>query len=150
MSKTGIDKEKRSRRYIRISDENLWETIDEIMSLKENSSFNKVVNDALIFGLPELHKRLFDVIEIDGENKSYVIPKEYGEDALRFQLVRLLRESIANQMSIKALLCSIFNAVSEQLHGRDANAAKFENGGYRQTPDFVVLQESKMLKDAGK
>ena len=150
MGKTGVDKEKRSRRYIRISDDNLWETIDEIMSLEEYSSFNKVINDALIFGLPELHKRLFDVVEIDGESKSYAIPKEYGEDALHFQLVRLLRESIANEMSIKAILCSIFNALSEQLNGRSANAAKYDSGGYKQTPDFIVLQEAKMLKEAGK
>ena len=150
MSKTCIEKDKRSRRYIRIDDENLWETIDEIMSLKEYSSFNKVINDALIFGLPELHKRLFDEVKTDGANKSYAVPKEYGEDALHFQLVRLLRESIANEMSIKALLCSIFNALSEQLHGRSANAEKFDGGGYKHPPGFVIMQESKMLKEAGK
>ena len=46
--------DKRQRRYIRIRDQTLWEKIDRIMEEeKYRKSFNKVINDALYFGLDE-------------------------------------------------------------------------------------------------
>ena len=61
-----------------------------------DKSFNKVINSALLFGLPELYKRLFDTVEIDGEEKPVSVPNEYNENAFYFQLVRLMKEMLAN------------------------------------------------------
>lgn len=60
-----------------------------------SNSFNAIVNDALAFGLPELHKRLFDKVQLDGEEKAVSVPKEYSVDAFYFELIRLMKEIIA-------------------------------------------------------
>lgn len=40
------------RKFITIRDMDLWDKIDQIMTLPEyKNSFNKVINDALFFGL---------------------------------------------------------------------------------------------------
>ena len=97
-------------KFITIDDEKKWALIREIATVdRYKNSFNAIVNDALMFGLPELHRRLFDKVEIDGEEKTVSVPREYSEDALYFELVRLMRENIANQVVLKRLVCSIFN-----------------------------------------
>ena len=66
-------------KFITIDDEKKWELIREIATVKRyESSFNAIVNDALAFGLPELHKRLFDKVQLDGEEKAVSVPKEYS------------------------------------------------------------------------
>lgn len=94
-------------KFITIDDEKKWALIREIATVdRYKNSFNAIVNDALMFGLPELHRRLFDKVEIDGEEKAVSVPREYSEDALYFELVRLMRENIANQVVLKRLVCS--------------------------------------------
>lgn len=57
-------------KFITIDDEKKWALIREIATVdRYKNSFNAIVNDALMFGLPELHRRLFDKVEIDGEKK---------------------------------------------------------------------------------
>lgn len=81
-------------KFITIDDEKKWALIREIATVdRYKNSFNAIVNDALMFGLPELHRRLFDKVEIDGEEKTVSVPREYSEDALYFELVRLMRET---------------------------------------------------------
>ena len=63
----------------------MWEYIDKIMTHPDyDKSFNKVINSALLFGLPILYKRLFDTVEIDGEETPVSVPNEYNEDAFYF------------------------------------------------------------------
>ena len=94
-------------KFITIDDEKKWALIREIATVdRYKNSFNAIVNDALMFGLPELHRRLFDKVEIDGEEKTVSVPREYSEDALYFELVRLMRENIANQVVLKHIQSS--------------------------------------------
>ena len=59
-----------ARRYVRIEDEKNWEWIRKIaMVCPYKNSFNKIVNDALSYGLPLLYKSLFEPAEI-GEAKD--------------------------------------------------------------------------------
>ena len=52
------------RKFITIKDELKWEYIDRIMQLdRYKKSFNKVVNDALDYGLPQLLKAEYGEIE---------------------------------------------------------------------------------------
>ncbi|MBR3806327.1 MAG: hypothetical protein IKJ13_05785 [Clostridia bacterium] len=142
--------DKNTRKFITISDMSLWEIIDEIMTLSTyEKSFNKVINDALLFGLPELHKRLFDTVEIDGEERKVSVANEYGIDAFYFQLIRLMEESIANQVIIKSILCSLYNERAYQLKGTPVGT-KFEKGAFKDTPDYLVKEEAKLLKNAGR
>ena len=61
----------------------MWEYIDKIMTHPDyDKSFNKVINSALLFGLPILYKRLFDTVEIDGEETTLelrVAPEDMGK-----------------------------------------------------------------------
>lgn len=142
--------DKRARRYITITDRGAWEYIDKIMTHPDyDKSFNKVINSALLFGLPELYKRLFDKVEIDGEEKTVSVPREYSEDALYFELVRLMSESIANQVVLKRLVCSIFNLLAVWGEGARMGEA-FKKGFLKDTPDFIVKEEARMLKEAGR
>ena len=128
----------------------MWDYIDKIMTHPDyDKSFNKVINSALLFGLPELHRRLFDKVEIDGEEKTVSVPRKYSEDALYFELVRLMRENIANQVVLKRLVCSIFNLLAVWGEGARMGEA-FKKGFLNDTPDYLVNEEIRMLKDVGR
>lgn len=137
-------------KFITIDDEKKWELIREIATVKRyESSFNAIVNDALAFGLPELHKRLFDKVQFDGEEKAVSVPKEYSVDAFYFELIRLMKEIIANQVVEKRLICSIFNLLSLWADGT-RSGENFRKGFLKDTPDFIVKDEARLLKEAGR
>lgn len=137
-------------KFITIDDEKKWALIRKIATVdRYKNSFNAIVNDALMFGLPELHRRLFDKVEIDGEEKAVSVPREYSEDALYFELVRLMRENIANQVVLKRLVCSIFNLLAVWGEGARMGEA-FKKGFLKDTPDFIVKEEARLLKEAGR
>ena len=137
-------------KFITIDDEKKWELIREIATVKRyESSFNAIVNDALAFGLPELHKRLFDKVQLDGEEKAVSVPKEYSVDAFYFELIRLMKEIIANQVVEKRLVCSIFNLLAVWGEGARMGEA-FKKGFLKDTPDFIVKDEARLLKEAGR
>lgn len=137
-------------KFITIDDEKNWELIREIATVKRyESSFNAIVNDALAFGLPELHKRLFDKVQLDGEEKAVSVPKEYSVDAFYFELIRLMKEIIANQVVEKRLICSIFNLLSLWADGT-RSGENFRKGFLKDTPDFIVKDEARLLKEAGR
>ena len=137
-------------KFITIDDEKKWELIREIATVKRyESSFNAIVNDALAFGLPELHKRLFDKVQLDGEEKAVSVPKEYSVDAFYLELIRLMKENIANQVVEKRLICSIFNLLSLWADGT-RSGENFRKGFLKDTPDFIVKDEARLLKEAGR
>ena len=147
--KTKFDKNCGSK-FITIDDEKKWELIREIATVKRyESSFNAIVNDALAFGLPELHKRLFDKVQLDGEEKAVSVPKEYSIDAFYFELIRLMKEIIANQVVEKRLICSIFNLLTVWADGT-RSGERFSKGFLKDTPDFIVKEEARLLKEAGR
>ena len=139
-----------NKRNIVIQDEKKWELIREIAKIdRYSNSFNAIVNDALAFGLPELHKRLFDKVQLDGEEKAVSVPKEYSVDAFYFELIRLMKEIIANQVVEKRLICSIFNLLSLWADGT-RSGENFREGFLKDTPDFIVKDEARLLKEAGR
>ncbi len=143
--------DRRARRYITITDAALWEYIDKIMEHPDyDKSFNKVINSALLLGLPILYKRLFDTVEIDGEETPVSVPNEYNEDAYYFQMVRLMKEMIANEVITKSLVCSLFNERAITLEDGISDADSFVRGYYQDTPDYLKREEIRMLKDIGR
>ncbi len=143
--------DKRARRYITITDRGAWEYIDKIMMHPDyGKSFNKVINSALLFGLPELYKRLFDTVEIDGEEQTVSVPNEYNENAFYFQLIRLMKEMLANEVITKSVVCSLFNERAEVLDRNASDAYSLKKGFYQDTPEYLVNEEIRMLKDVGR
>ena len=143
--------DRRARRYVTITDDAMWEYIDKIMTHPDyDKSFNKVINSALLFGLPILYKRLFDTVEIDGEATPVSVPNEYNEDAFYFQLIRLMKEMLANEVITKSVVCSLFNERAAALQDGKSDVYSLVKGFYQDTPDYLVNEEIRMLKDVGR
>ena len=129
----------------------MWEYIDKIMTHPDyDKSFNKAINSALLFGLPILYKRLFDTVEIDGEETPVSVPNEYNEDAFYFQLIRLMKEMLANEVITKSVVCSLFNERAAALQDGKSDVDSLVKGFYQDTPDYLVNEEIRMLKDVGR
>lgn len=143
--------DKSNARYVRITDEDIWQKIDKLMELDcYKTSMNQLLNDAIKIGVPELYVKHFTESEIDGEMKPIEIPVVFQEGSRDYYLVRLMKEMIALLSTNKSLLSSMFNASLETLKGRNANADRFERGGYGSTPYYIIPQEARMLKEANK
>ena len=89
------------------------------------------------------------IVELDGEEKAVSVPKEYSVDAFYFELIRLMKEIIANQVVEKRLICSIFNLLSLWADGT-RSGENFRKGFLKDTPDFIVKDEARLLKEAGR
>ena len=143
--------DRKTRKFISITDMGMWEYIDKIMTHPDyDKSFNKVINSALLFGLPILYKRLFDTVEIDGEETPVSVPNEYNEDAFYFQLIRLMKEMLANEVITKSVVCSLFNERAAALQDGKSDVESLVKGFYQDTPDYLVNEEIRMLKDVGR
>ena len=143
------------RKYIRILDMEIWDKIDEIMTLPEyEKSFNKVINEALFYGIDTLHKQLFFKEEFGNkvslkrnEETNQVSDKERE---MFSQIIRLLKEMIINETINKSILCSLFQARNLEVNQKQINGQKFEEGYYRDTPNYLVHYELKALKELSK
>ena len=157
MGRTSTTTDRRARRYIRITDELKWEYIDRIMQRGEyKKSFNKVINDALDYGLPELLKVSYGEIEEDGlstdelQEYSHTTPQrivvETVEDRVIAEIIDLLEEIVLNTSISKSLIASLFNERAKNLYGYSVRPELFENGDMRDTPDYLAEHERMVLK----
>lgn len=144
----GIRKtDRNTRRFISISDMNMWEMIDKMMSLEEYSkSFNKVINHALFIGLPLLVQNHFGTEDEEQEEPANSI---FEEDYV-VQMIRLLKEIILNETINKSILCSLFNLKAQDESLGLKTKEKLEKGGFRDTPEYLSIYEIKGLKDLRK
>ncbi len=143
------------RKYITVKDGGLWEIIDEIATLPEYSkSFNKIINDALKYGLPELSDRLFNRKTSEREKPSEAVyhqPKqtaEADEKTVEFmeEVVALLKENIVDLTIIKSIASSLYNVTGLQLKGEPVPQIMYESGAYRRTPTYLEAYESRAYK----
>lgn len=143
-------KNNRARRYITITDESIWETIDVIQNHPDYAkSFNKVINDALYYGLPELEKRLNGSVSLKEPETDKLSQVLTPESDYYFQLVSLMKEIVANQLTLKKLSCSEFNLLGIWADGTRTGES-FKKGLLRDTPDFIVKEETRLLREASK
>lgn len=145
-----MDKEEkiRCRRYIRITDLNLWDMVDKLMTLEEYSnSFNKVINHALFIGLPLLVQNHFGIEEQEDQIES--TDSTFKEDYVE-QIIRLLKEIVLNETINKSILCSLFNLKTQDESLGLKTKERLEKGGFRDTPEYLSIYELKGLKDLRK
>ena len=154
MSKELRKTENRQRRYIRITDEDMWAKIDKIMTLEKYSkSFNKVIVDALYFGLDELIARLFETVEVVEEKpvETKLVRRVDGVNEEYFsEIVKLLKELIIDVTINKSILCSLFNEREKSLNRGNVNGKKFAEGRYAETPDYLSDYEIRSLRSLRK
>lgn len=138
--------DKNVRKFITIRDEGKWEQIEKLMALPQyKNTFNKVINDALDYGLPLLIKAEFGDIE-DEETESSGHSAHGKDEEFYGQVVRLMREMIMNANINKALLSSLFEAKSLELKHKAASAVAFDSGCYQDLPKFAEDYELRTLK----
>jgi hypothetical protein len=138
-------------KFIRIRDEKLWEVIDRLAVLdKYKSNFNKLINDALDYGLPKLYAAEFGLPEQERDETPK--PQPIGSDIIGdslLKLIRLVREVIVNENINKSIVCSLFQL--RELELKDTAAGKqFSKGYFQETPDFLSdyeIRELKKLRD---
>lgn len=141
MDKEQTKTDNRMRRYIRITDGDMWAKIDKIMTLdKYSKSFNKVIIDALYFGLDELIARLFETVE-EVEDKPAEIKLIRRVDGLNEEyfsdIAKLLKELIIDVTVNKSILCSLYNERARALNKESVSGKKFAEGRYAETPDYL-------------
>lgn len=133
-----------ARQYIRIQDMGMWEKIDKLSTLDEyKNSFNKIINEALFYGLTEMHDIKFGKVEEDilqPQAKVLVHEEEYY-----LKIVRLLREVIINANVNKSVLCSLFHVEEKELEGTDIGK-QFSKGYYQETPKFLLDYEIREIR----
>lgn len=147
-----IVKDNRARRYIRITDAESWRLIDKISQDEVYSkSFNKIINDALFYGLPILYEKLFGEATLSVEEPSIAPPSQrksrsrLDEEILNV-IVRLLRETVLNVTINKSILSSLFHGKYLEYKGCNVDATRFENGLISDTPDYLNDYEIAGLK----
>ena len=137
-----------SRQYIRISDVDLLKDIDKL--LPEYKSFNQLANHALSIGVDIIlrkDKPHTEDIEKQSEKDSSIKAEVSDKtNQLLDEIKRLLSEIIMNTTIEKAVVCSLFNAVSKYLKGIPPRSDKYDDGAYRYTPDFLNETENELLK----
>lgn len=143
-----------ARKFITIRDTQLWEKIDRIMEEpKYAKSFNRVINDALYFGLDDLMRHLFETEETIAEERERNREKKYirrvdGMNETYFmEIAKLLKEVIINVTINKSLLSALFNAKARELNRTSVSGRKFEEGRYSETPDYLSAYEIAGIRD---
>ncbi|MCM1438740.1 MAG: hypothetical protein NC131_05955 [Roseburia sp.] len=134
------------RKFISIHDDKKWEQIEKLMSLPHyEKSFNKVINDALDFGLPLLIKAEFGQIDEDEEERIFSTVHSKDEEFYG-QVVRLFGELIMIANINKTMLCSLFEAKRLELHRKPVSPYVFETGGFQDTPEYAEKYELRTLR----
>lgn len=138
--------DKNMRKFITIHDDKKWEQIEKLMSLPHYAkTFNKVINDALDFGLPLLIKAEFGEIDEEEEEKIYSTVHSKDEEFYG-QVVRLFKELIMIANINKCILSSLFEAKSLELNHKPVSGEAFRTGCFQDTPEFAEGYELRTLR----
>lgn len=126
--------------------------IDEISAHDGYNSFNKIINDALFYGLPILRDKVVGGMVTEEERENLVAPKESGSPDEEFYatLTRLLKETVLNVTINKSILSSLFNFISEKYSGEQGIIQKFNNGLLADTPEYLEKFEAEGIKNLRK
>lgn len=138
--KVGVEK------HIRITDGIMTDRINELMSAPQYGNFNKVINDALFYGLPVLYEKVFGDGLADVEFKESKKQASDGTDEeFNAIVIRLLREIVLNATINKSILSSLFNDRSYALEGTNTKR-NFDSGIMSDTPEYLARYEIEGIK----
>lgn len=149
--------DKKTRKFISIPDMEKWELIDKLAELpKYEKSFNKIINDALDYGLPLLIKAEYgDIKDNDGykmeeppmDEPQKEVETYYRLDELLEELIGLVEEVILNATINKSLLCSLFNQKVQELSEGGFLGRSFKSGDMRDTPEYLETYERRAIRE---
>lgn len=138
-TKVGVEK------HIRITDTGMASRIDALIA--RGSNFNKVINDALFYGLPILYeKTLVGVTESERQELTGEGQTGTKEDAFHATLMRLLKEIVLNVTINKSILSSLYHAAGAGLAGEKLKE-NFQSGLLSDTPEYLERYEAEGIKN---
>lgn len=145
------------RKFITVTDDLKWEYIDRLMQLdKYKKSFNKVINDALDYGLPLLLKSEFGEIEDEAtpeeshaKVESQRVIERVADESL-VEITDLLEEIVMNTKLSKSMLASLFNERAKNLYGYSVRPELFDMGYLQDTPMYLSESEQTALNNIKK
>ena len=125
--------------------------IDEISTHDGYNSFNKIINDALFYGLPILRDKVVGGMVTEEERNTLMQPRKSGSTQEEFYavLTRLLRETVLNVTINKSILSSLFNFISDKYSGEEI-IKKLNSGLLADTPEYLEQFESEGIKNLRK
>ena len=143
--------DKNTRKFISIPDMDKWEQIDEIMqNPKYEKSFNKVINEALDYGLPLLLKEVRGEVSYQPIEEEKYNEKElelyYGLDEIIMTMVELTQEMVLSETICKSLLCSLFNQKVKELDKTTPMGKMLATGELRDTPEYLESYERREIR----
>ena len=142
---------KNTRKFISISDMEKWEQIDGLMSMpKYEKSFNKVINEALDYGLPLLLKEAKGEVTYESEEENYdekQVEMYYQLDELIMEIVGLVEEVVLSETMCKSMVCSLFNEKVQELGEKTANGRMLKEGDFRDIPEYLESYERRELRE---
>ena len=140
------------QRHIRIADSEMIEQIERITKLSGYESANKVINEALFYGMPILYEKLTGGMVTEEERENLVAPKESGslDEEFYAVLTRLLNETVLNVAINKSILSSLYNFISEKYPDEQGIIQKFNNGLLADTPEYLEKFEAEGIKNLRK
>lgn len=139
------------QRHIRIADSEMIEQIERLTKLPGYESANKVINEALFYGMPILYEKLTGSMVTEEEKENLVAPRKSGSTDEEFYatLTRLLRETVLNVTINKSILSSLFNFISEK-HSDEEIIKKLNSGLLADTPEYLEQFEAEGIKNLRK
>ena len=139
------------QRHIRIADSEMIEQIERLTKLPGYESANKVINEALFYGMPILYEKLTGGMVTEEEKENLVAPRksESTDEEFYDTLTRLLSETVLNVAINKSILSSLFNFISETFQGEEI-IKKLNNGLLADTPEYLEQFEVEGIKNLRK
>lgn len=139
------------QRHIRIADSKIIEQIERLTKLPGYESANKVINEALFYGMPILYEKLTGSMVTEEEKENLVAPRKSGSTQEEFYatLTRLLRETVLNVTINKSILSSLFNFISDKYSGEEI-IKKLNSGLLADTPEYLEQFEAEGIKNLRK
>ncbi len=140
------------QRHIRIADSEMIEQIERLTKLPGYESANKVINEAIFYGMPILYEKLTGGMVTEEERNSLIQPRTSGSTQEEFYavLTRLLRETVLNVTINKSILSSLYNFISEKYPDEQGIIQKFNNGLLADTPEYLEHFEAEGIKNLRK
>lgn len=145
-------KEKREKigvqRHIRIADSEMIEQIERLTKLPGYESANKVINEALFYGMPVLCEKLLGGAVTEEEKETLIAPRKSGSTDEEFYAVatRLLKETVLNVAINKSILSSLFNFICDKYSDERNIIKEFNTGLLADTPEYLGSFEAEGIK----
>ena len=120
------------QRHIRIADSEMNEQIDRLTKQPGYESANKVINEALFYGLPILAEKIGGDAVTQEERTALTTPRK--------------SEAVLNVTINKSILSSLYNEKSEEIAKDRDRANRFDSGLMSDTPEYLERYEAEGIK----